>query len=74
MKELIDKLVDAIEKAQMACATQQLPDGKEAGFHFGRLQGTHAGLVRATKIVENFLNEIDQQEQDDADDQSSQRG
>lgn len=66
MKELIDELVVAIEKAQRALVTQQPGDGRDVGFHFGRLQGIHTGLVQALKVVENFLNEIDQQEHNDA--------
>lgn len=66
MKELIDKFEDAIAKAQRACVTQQPSEGRDVGYHFGRLQGTHTGLLQALQIVENFLNEADQQEQQDA--------
>lgn len=66
MKELIDKLAEAIDKAQQACVKQQPPDSRDVGYHFGRLQGVHTGLLQGLKIVENFLNEIDQQEENDA--------
>lgn len=70
MKELIDQLMDAIDKAQRACVTQQAPDNRDVGYHFGRLQGTHTGLLQSLKIVENFLNEIDQQEESNAEHES----
>ena len=62
MKELVDQLYEAIDKAQQACAKQHPAEGKDVGYHFGRLQGVHSGLVQGLKILENFLNEADQQE------------
>lgn len=58
MREVFDLLDAAIQKARLACATSP-PSEKDVAYHFGRLQGVHSGLLQATKIIENFLNEQD---------------
>lgn len=58
MKDLIDQLEEAIDKARLACAANKAETGKDIGYHFGSLQGMHSGLNQALKIVTNFLEEI----------------
>lgn len=59
MRELIQKLEEAILKQRVACATNVPADAKDVGYHFGRLQGVHVGLKQALEIVVNYLSEED---------------
>jgi hypothetical protein len=64
MDELIRRLHEALAKARGACSIAKPPAGADIGFFFGEKQGICSGLERALKLVDGFLNDIDEQNGD----------
>lgn len=61
MKELIDKLTQAIEDQAVVCAMYR-PD-KESSYELGRVQGIYVGLYRALELLKAFLDDQEHEDQ-----------
>lgn len=64
MDDLIKKLDQALVKARWNCSASHPPPGLDIGFFFGEKQGYARGIAIALKIVENFMNDVDEQNGD----------
>lgn len=64
MNELIRRLHEALGKARYTCSVAKPPAGADIGFFFGSNQGVVMGLERALKLVDGFLNDIDEKNGD----------
>lgn len=69
MKQLLDQLYEQLNKSRIACSTSQ--PSNDVGWHFGRQQGICIGLQTAIKMVENFIEAVE--DEHDYDDESSER-
>lgn len=64
MEELIRRLHEELSKARLRVAVSTPPVGADIGYHFGVQQGVCKGLERALKLVDGFLNDIDEKHGD----------